>query len=532
MYVLIDNYDSFTYNIYQYMKELTDREIKVVRNDTVRVQDIAKMNPQGIVISPGPGRPEDAGISVETVKHFAGKVPILGICLGHQAIGCAFGGNITPARRIVHGKTEEIRHDGKGLFRTIPSPAVFTRYHSLAVEEDTLPGELEVTSRSRDNEIMGVRHREYDIEGVQFHPESIAAEFGRKLLANFLGYKREPFNIGKTLESIIDGNDLSMEEAEEFMDEVTDGNLSSAQIAGFLTALNTKGLTAGEIAGCAAVLNQKKTPFTGISRPILDTCGTGGDGLETFNISSMAALLAASCGAKVAKHGNRAVSSRSGSADFYRALGLPVEISPEKAADLMEKTGFAFLYAPLYHSAMKHAAVPRRELGIKTIFNLLGPLANPAGADFQMIGVFDEKYCIPIAEAAHRLGVKRAMVVHGFDGLDELSPTGPTKIVTIDESGSIQEQMFDPASLGLPLYSLEDIRGGTAAENGEAARAILEGKGSPAIRDTVLLNTGAALKIYGIAESISDGYLSAREALETGRAAEKLEQIIAVSAEA
>jgi anthranilate synthase/phosphoribosyltransferase len=430
MIALIDNYDSFTHNLYQYLSQLTDEEIRVFRNDRISVNQLAKLEPSRIVISPGPGRPEGAGISVEAIRRFAGEVPILGVCLGHQAIAVAFGGRVVGAKEIVHGKTDRIAVDGRGVFRAINSPAEFARYHSLAVAEDDLPAELEVSARSPDGEIMGIRHVKHAIEGVQFHPESVASDEGMKLLGNFLSYRREPFEPRKYLTRIIDGASLTQHEASEFMEELTDGHLTDAQIAAFLVALNAKGIEATEVAGCAQVLQRKHTPLT-VRGPLLDTCGTGGDGLGTHNISSLTALLAASCGARVAKHGNRAVSSRSGSADFYTALGINIETTPRQAAVSISDAGFAFLYAPLYHGAMRFAGPARRQLGIKTIMNLLGPLANPAGAEFQLIGVFSERHLRTVAEAAVRLGVRRGMVVHGLDGQDELSVCAPTRVISL-----------------------------------------------------------------------------------------------------
>jgi len=346
MIVLIDNYDSFTHNLFQYLSELTAEEIRVIRNDRTTVSDIEAMNPSRLIISPGPGRPEEAGVSVEAIKAFSGRIPILGVCLGHQAIGYAFDARIIQAKRIVHGKVEKMHIDGRGIFRSITSPALFTRYHSLAIEESSLPAELEITARSEDGEIMGVRHVDHLIEGVQFHPESMASETGKKLLNNFLNYRREPFVAKSVLGELIDGKTLSKQEAANFMEELTDGNLTPAQIAGFLTAIAARGPRPEEIAGCASVLQRKRTPVS-ISRPVLDTCGTGGDGLGTFNISSLSALVAAACGATVAKHGNRAVSSRSGSADFYRELGIQIDLPPGYTEELIEKHNFGFLFAPI-----------------------------------------------------------------------------------------------------------------------------------------------------------------------------------------
>ncbi|HEQ71697.1 MAG TPA: bifunctional anthranilate synthase component II/anthranilate phosphoribosyltransferase [Spirochaetia bacterium] len=528
MYVIIDNYDSFTYNLYQYLSEITKKQITVYRNDEVDLSVLEHNPPEAIIISPGPGTPDDAGISVPLIKRFAGKIPILGVCLGHQSIAAAFGARIAGAKRIVHGKAEQMSLDGKGLFRTLPARAVFTRYHSLSVAADTLPEEFEITARADDGEIMGIRHKTFVLEGVQFHPESIASEHGKAILQNFLHYKREPFPVKVTLSRLMMGEDLSMEEADGFMEELTDGNLNTSEIAAFLTALNIKGYTPDEIAGCAAVLKRKKVPIAH-KGPVLDTCGTGGDGLHTFNISSLAALIAASCGVSVAKHGNRAVSSACGSADFYTELGISIDFSSVHAESLLAETGFTFLFAPLYHGAMKYAAPARRQLGIKTIMNLLGPLANPAEAEYQLIGVYAPELCDKEARAAKLLGVKRVMVVHGLDGIDEISVSAPTKIVEIGEDGHLRDYLFNPEEIGLPLYRLSDLTGGDARENAAQAMELLEGRGRPAVRDAVLLNAGAALAVAGKATSIKGGYQLAAEALRSGRVLKKLNQIKMVS---
>jgi anthranilate synthase/phosphoribosyltransferase len=525
MILLIDNYDSFTYNLYQMLRELSDEAVTVVRNDGIDIEGIRNTGASKIVISPGPGRPEDAGIIVELVRQYAGRIPILGICLGHQAIAAAFGGKIVPARTISHGKAEFLDLDGKGLFRSVASPSTFTRYHSLAVDDGSLPECLEVSARSGDGEIMGIRHREFLVEGVQFHPESVGSSEGRRVLGNFLHYHRESFTPRAYLSRMLSGRHLTREEAENIMEDLTDGNLTESQIAGFLVAMNAKGISPEEIAGCAAVLQRKRTPLIAGGK-LLDTCGTGGDDLGTFNISSFTALAAAACGAKVAKHGNRAVSSRSGSADFYQALGIRTSLSPAGAARVLEETGFSFLFAPTYHGAMRFAAAPRRELGIKTIMNLLGPLANPAAAEYQLIGVFDEKYCLPVARAAHMLGIKRAMIVHGSDGQDELSVCAPSRIVLVDEEGGIKDQMFEPEEAGIARYPLTGLIGGDARENGALAAEILAGGGRTAIRDAAALNAGAALYVYGLAGSIAEGTGMALRAFADGSVKRQLEAVV------
>jgi anthranilate synthase/phosphoribosyltransferase len=525
MYVIIDNYDSFTYNLFQYLSEISSKEFKVFRNDKITVSEVEKMNPEGIIISPGPGRPEEAGISVSIIRHFAGKVPILGVCLGHQCIGAAFGSKIVGAKRIVHGKVEEINLDGKGVFRNITSPSLFTRYHSLVIEKETLPDVLEITATSKDGEIMGIRHKDYDIEGVQIHPESIASANGKKLLKNFLEYKREGINVQKIISRLMEGKNLSYEEAEGFMEELTEGELSNVKIASFLSCLNVKGITPEEIAGAASVLRKKKKSVH-FYKPLVDTCGTGGDGYGTFNISSMSALIIAACGAYVAKHGNRGVSSKSGSADFYQQFGMKISLMPEEAEAVLDKTGFVFLFAPIFHGSMKYAAPVRKELKVKTLMNLLGPLANPANASHQVIGVFSDHLCQPIARAAKLLGIKRVMVVHSQDGLDEISICAPTRIVEIDEDGEERDYLLNPLDYNIDSYSLEELKGGSPEKNVHMARALLDGNGNDAVKEAVCLNAGAALYIYGKVQDINEGYRISLDALESGKVKEKLNLII------
>jgi anthranilate synthase/phosphoribosyltransferase len=531
MIVIIDNYDSFTYNIYQYLARLAAEEVRVIRNDRIDLAGLDALGPSRLVISPGPGRPEDAGISVDAIRHFAGKIPILGVCLGHQAIGYAFGGRIVGAKRIRHGEAEEISLDGRGVYRTIGTKGTFTRYHSLVIAGEGLPSDLEISARSSDGDIMGVRHRRFEVEGVQFHPESIASTEGESLLLAFLHYRRQPFAYKATLDKLLRRVDLAQDEAESFMEDLTDGALDTGRIAALLTALAAKGPSAEEIAGCAAVLRRKKTPFRAgpadLPAPLelTDTCGTGGDGTGSFNISSMAALVAASCGIPVAKHGNRAVSSNSGSADFYEALGIPVNISPTVAYRQLAATNFAFLFAPLYHGAMRHAAPARKSMGIKTIMNLVGPLSNPADAAFQIIGVYDQALLEPVARAARLLGVRRVLTVHSQDGFDEISPCAPTDMVEIGPDGEVRRSVFDPRAFGFGAYRAEELTGGDAAENARLARDLACGAGRPALEAAVALNAGAALYVAGRVASIQEGANIAAEALASGKVAAKIEQL-------
>lgn len=524
MILIIDNFDSFTHNIYQQLLQVTDKEVRVIRNNKIDIKGIEELNPSHLIISPGPGRPENAGISLEVIEHFKGKLPILGVCLGHQSIISAFGGDIIQAKNIVHGKVEPITCDGHGLFRNLGTPINYTRYHSLVGDRNTLPECLEITASSQDGEIMGIRHKELEIEGVQFHPESIASEFGLNLFKNFLNYKRKPFDSKKILTKLIGGNNLTMEEATEFMEELTDGNLSDALIASILTAINCKGISAEEIAGCAKVLRAKRTAVETESQTV-DTCGTGGDGLNTFNISSFSALIAAAAGAKVAKHGNRAVSSKSGSSQFYEEFGIPIISDPKEVSANIDQKGFSFLFAPHFHKAMRFAAPARKEMKVKSIMNLVGPLSNPANADFQIIGVWDEKFCPIVARAAKLLGVKRVLVVNGLDGIDELSISKESRVVFIDENNQEQDFIYNPAEDEIPMFTMEDIKGGSAAENADMARDILAGNGNEAIIHCCALNAGAALYVSDNADSIKDGYDKAYAVITDGSLKDKIAEL-------
>ena len=527
MVLIIDNYDSFTYNLYQYISEIGIKNISVVRNDKISISKIEELAPDSIIISPGPGRPESAGITVKAIKGFSGKIPILGVCLGHQAIGYAYGARIIGARNIVHGKTDKIFMDGKGLFRNIPSPSLFTRYHSLVIDPDKLPDDFEITATSSDGEVMGIRHKNYRLEGIQFHPESIASEFGKKLLYNFFYYRRDPFNFKGVLNKLINRQNLSRVESEYFMEELTGGQLTNAQISAILTGFNSKGITSEELAGLASILDRNKVKII-YNGDLLDTCGTGGDNKGSFNISSLAAIVASACGAKVAKHGNRSISSKSGSADFYKALGIPIDINPSLAQNLLKETGFVFLFAPIYHKSMKYAAQVRRELGIKTVMNILGPLVNPADSLYQTIGVYDKKLLETVAEAAILLGKRHVLTFHSDDGLDEISVCAPTNVMEIYDNGNKKFYKIKPEDFGIKPFTPKEINGGTAEENASIALSILNGDSSnyQAIKTAVELNTGAALYVLKKAETIREGFEMAREAIENKTALKKLNEII------
>ncbi|MBP5401652.1 MAG: bifunctional anthranilate synthase component II/anthranilate phosphoribosyltransferase [Treponema sp.] len=532
MILVIDNYDSFTFNVVQALESSTSEEIKVVRNDQCTVEELNQFNPSSLIVSPGPGNPSSAGISIEAIKHFAGKIPILGICLGHQAIGEAFGAKIVQAKFIKHGIVEDIDLDGRGIFRTIGKTAKFTRYHSLVIDETTLSKDFEVTARAKDGDIMGIRHKTMPIEGVQFHPESIASSYCQELFKSFLNYRRDNLPVSEYLSQLIDEKKpLRFDQASFFMENLTDGTMDEKVTAAILSAMASRGLpTAEEMAGCASALLKKKTPFPYTnSTGLAEIVGTGGDGKGSFNISSLSAIVASSCGQPVAKHGNRAVSSKSGAADFFENLGVKIMSEPKKTAELVEKTGFGFLMAPVYHSAMRFAAPVRKALGIKTIFNVLGPLLNPAGAEYEVLGVYSTDLMEDYAHAAKSLGAKRVMVIHSRDGYDEISPCAPTDVYQIDEKGNENRYVIKPENFGITDASEEELFGGNGSDNAGLAMDVLTGGGRKTIKAAVGLNAGAVLYLCGKAGSLKEGYQMAVTAIENGSALKKLKEIQEVS---
>lgn len=329
------------------------------------------------------------------------------------------------------------------------------------------------------------------------------------------------------LKLVQDRNTLSEEQMTAAMNAIMEGEFSDLDLADFLLDLAARGETVEEITGAARVMREKavkiKAPYGAI-----DCCGTGGDGLGTVNISTAVALVVAACGVPVAKHGNRASSSRSGAADVLEFLGTNLDIPLEALEEALEKFRFAFLMAPGHHPAMKHVMSVRRQLGVRTIFNLLGPLTNPAGARRQLLGVYDRKWVRPMAETLKKLGAKKAWVVHGSDGLDEITITGPTHVALLDEEGNIVEKDLTPEDFGLQISPLEKLAGGEVMQNAAALRAVLEGQRG-AYRDAVLANAAAALIIHGSASDMKNGIKKATEALDHGLALQVLKDYIAFS---
>ena len=539
MIVMIDNYDSFTYNLCQYIGQLHS-DIKVFRNDEVTIEEIESLKPDAIVISPGPAFPKDAGISIEVIKHFAKSVPILGVCLGHQAIAEAFGARIVVADRQLHGKASRIKVNvDMPIFKGMKNEITVARYHSLIVEKETLPDCLSVIGEGPDGEIMAIKHNEFDTYGVQFHPESILTDGGMKMIENFLnevvGIKtenesekklpdEERTELKKYIQKVYDGEDLTEQEAFEAMNVIMSDRATNAQSAAFLTALAIKGETADEITAFVKVLRQKAATVTGYENS-LEIVGTGGDRSNSFNISTTSSFVIAASGMTVAKHGNRGASSKSGAADCLEALGVKIQSTPDIAKETIKNVGMTFFFAQNYHSAMKYVGAVRKQIAVRTVFNILGPLINPASPEYIVMGVYSKDIMETVARVLINVGVKRGMVVYGNDRIDEISISDSTSVIEID-NGNIKSYEITPEQFGLKRASKSEVIGGEPEDNAEITLSILKGEERGAKRDIVLLNSGCALYICGKAKSVSEGIKLAGELIDSGKALAKLNELV------
>ncbi|MEC0243323.1 anthranilate phosphoribosyltransferase [Paenibacillus dokdonensis] len=331
------------------------------------------------------------------------------------------------------------------------------------------------------------------------------------------------------LNQLIGGQDLTREEARLLMSSIMEGNVTQSQIGALLMALRIKGETVEEITGFAEAMRNVASTVQTDNEKLLDTCGTGGSGIHKFNISTASAIISSSASVRVAKHGNRSASGRAGSADVLEALGVNIHLSSEQAKRCLDEIGICFLFAQLYHPSMKHAAAPRKELGIRTVFNMLGPLTNPAGADRQLLGIYDRNRTQMIAEVLRELGSKRALVVTSHDGLDEISISASTQVSELRD-GEVRTYDIHPHDLGLDVHPLESVLGGDALQNAKIVESVLQGEKSP-YRDVVLANAGACIYVSGLSDSIAEGVLTAAKAIDTGSAYAKLQQLIQMTGE-
>ena len=543
MIVLIDNYDSFTFNLVHYLGEL-GAEVVVHRNDKVTARDVIDADPDAIVLSPGPCTPNEAGICLDLVEKAAPKIPLFGVCLGLQSIGQAFGGNVVRAPVPVHGKLSEITHQGQGVFRGINGPFKATRYHSLVVDRATLPDALSRHRRDRrppgDGRVAqdapgsrrAVSSREHRVGKRPHDPEELSRPCGRMECRERPAARRDvALRTSWTISSRSSARSRparrsSRDESAKAFDHMMSGEATPSQMGGFLMGLRLRGETVDEITGAVATMRAKMQKVAAPPDAI-DVVGTGGDASGSYNISTCAAFIVAGAGIPVAKHGNRALSSKSGAADVLGALGVKIDLRPDEITRCIYEAGIGFMFAPAHHPAMKHVGPTRVELGTRTIFNLLGPLSNPASVKRQMVGVFSRQWVEPLANVLKNLGSERAYVVHGSDGLDEITTSGPTAVAAL-ENGKVTTFEIKPEDVGLAVSKPEQLRGGDAVSNAAALKDVLKGKKGP-FRDVALLNAAAAIVVAGKAKDLKEGVAVATKSVDSAEAEGRLDRLIQIS---
>ena len=532
MILLIDNYDSFVFNVAQYLGELTDEEVRTVRNDQLTLAEIRALKPSRIVLSPGPKHPKDSGICLEILKEIT-DIPILGICLGHQAFGLVHGATVKRLEIPLHGKTSvlTVSEPQSVLFKGLPQEFSVMRYHSLYVDKDTLPQELIITALSDDGVIMALQHKTKPIHSIQFHPESFFTEYGKNILKNFLvgtqtaqsvqnteekakAYANEVFKAA--LKKLQENQPLGDSDFKQICAVLHSKQYDIVQLGALLVLISEKSLYPESLTAFVRNILAYSTTFTD-PRPMIDLCGTGGDGLKTINISTTVAFIVAALGVKVAKHGNRSVTSQSGSTDVLGELGIAMESNLMKQLDSLEKNGLAFFHAPFFHNLVGEVREVRQRLGIRTVFNVLGPLLHPnTKLKYQLVGLYHEPVMRLYAETLQLLGREHALVVRGNDGLDEISICDETKIVEV-KGKQILEYTIVPEMFGFKRAFHADIQGGTPTENAEILRRTLKGEERGAKADIVILNAMFALYTANVVKHPAEAKPLIEEALRSGK---------------
>jgi len=535
MILMIDNYDSFVFNVEQYLKEMTDDEVITVRNDAITIDDIKKMNPSKIIFSPGPKHPKDSGICLEILNNTdeLGNIPILGICLGHQAIGMNFGGEIKRLENPLHGKTSEITvlSENSVLFKNLPKKFKVMRYHSLYV--DDIPEDLEVTAKSEDRVAMAVEHKSKNIFGIQFHPESIFTEYGKNMIRNFLNIevsetlqndenskntneKGNFIDMNKYLKKLQENIALTDTDFREICKIIDSKNYDIVQLGALLVLISEKSLYPESLTAFVKNILEYSTTFEDDS-DMIDVCGTGGDGFKTINISTAVAFILGAMGVNVAKHGNRAISSKSGSSDVLDKLGVPLENSLANQIEKLHVKNLAFFHAPFFHKLVGEVREVRSRLGIRTVFNILGPLLHPnTKLKYQLVGLYHEPVHRLYAETLQLLGREHALVVRGNDGLDEITICDDTKIIEV-KGDQILEYTISPESFGFKRAFHSEIEGRTPEENAEILIKILKGEEKSAKFDIVVLNAMFALYTADVVDHPAKAKDMVLEAIESGK---------------
>lgn len=538
--LFIDNIDSFTYNLVDQLRN-SQHHVTIYRNTIpadVIVEKLSQMQNPILMLSPGPGAPSEAGCMPELLKRLKGKLPIIGICLGHQAIVESYGGSIVPAGHILHGKASLIEHDEQAMFKGLPNPLPVARYHSLKGEN--IPKTLTINALCN-NIVMAVRNEEDRVCGFQFHPESILTIQGVKLLEQTIEWALNPsqqtaqpkqeaiidkqeYNIQPILNKLYLGQVLSQQESKILFNLIIQGKIEPTVLATAIISMKVRGEKPDEIAGAAQALLENADSFAIPDYAFTDIVGTGGDGTNSINISTASAFVAAALGYKVAKHGNRGVSSKSGSSDVLSALGIKLNMPAEDSRKALDELGVCFLFAQQYHSGFRHAAPVRQQLKTRTIFNVLGPLINPSRPKRILLGVYHPDLIKPIAETLTMLGYTHAYVVHG-SGMDEVAIHGETQVAEV-HNGKIRYFTLTPQDFGLQQYTLKDIEGGTPEMNRDMLIAILQGHGKPAHEAAIAANVAMLMSLFGQSD-LKQNAKQAIEMMRSGKAYQLLQQLAA-----
>ena len=539
--LFIDNIDSFTYNLVDQLRN-SKHCVTVYRNTIpadVIIEKLSQMQNPILMLSPGPGTPSEAGSMPELLKRLKGKLPIIGICLGHQAIVESYGGSIVPAGDILHGKASLIEHDEQAMFAGLPNPLPVARYHSLKGEN--IPKTLTINALCN-NIVMAVRNDEDRVCGFQFHPESILTIQGVKLLEQTIAWVLNPpqkiaepnqqkaivdkqeYNIQPILNKLYLGQTMTQEESKILFNLIIQGKIEPTVLATAIISMKVRGEKPDEIAGAAQALLENADSFDIPDYDFTDIVGTGGDGTNSINISTASAFVAAALGYKVAKHGNRGVSSKSGSSDVLSALGIKLNMPAEASRKALDELGVCFLFAQQYHSGFRHAAPVRQQLKTRTIFNVLGPLINPSRPKRILLGVYHPDLIQPIAETLKMLNYTHAYVVHGA-GMDEVAIHGSTQVGEV-KNGEIRYFTLTPEDFGLPTYTVKDIEGGTPEMNRDMLIAILQGHGKPAHEAAIAVNVAMLMSLFGQAD-LKQNAKRAIDMMHSGKSYELLQKLAA-----
>lgn len=497
MILLIDNYDSFVFNIKTMLNQLTNDEIAVYRNDKITLDEIKRLSPNAIILSPGPKHPKDSGVCLEIFKARL-NVPVLGICLGHQALGLCFGAKIQRLKEVAHATSSQISLIAQSeLFREFPKDFSVMRYHSLEVVD--LPRELEALAYTKDKVLMAMRHKDLPYFGVQFHPESYFSEYGLKIFENFLKFKgqtSQKTSEKPTLTSFItklqDNQGLNTDDFARICQIIASREYEAVQLGALLVLITEKSLDERSLSALVSNILKYSQTFNDESE-MIDIVGTGGDGFKSINVSTTTAFILGALGVKVAKHGNRAISSASGSSDVLSALKIPAFDSIAKQVKVLDEQGLTFFHAPFFHSLVGEVKEVRAKLGVRTVFNVLGPLLHPnLSLKYQLMGNYHAPVHRLLIEVLRNLGRKHALVVRGNDGMDEISICDETSIYELKD-GQIFNYTISPEQFGFKRAFHSEIVGGDAKQNAKILLDTLSGKQKGTKFDIVVLNAMFAL---------------------------------------